>query len=92
MIDTLRTGAVPARSTRAIEAAPAAPPPRRAGDPAPGDTLELSDQARALALSAEHRASDVRAERVAALRSRVQAGVYYIPDALLAQRILEFRA
>lgn len=92
MIDTLRTGAVPARSTRAIEAAPAAPPPRRAGGPAPGDTLELSDQARALALSAERQASDVRAERVAALRSRVQAGVYYIPDALLAQRILEFRA
>jgi anti-sigma28 factor (negative regulator of flagellin synthesis) len=34
---------------------------------------------------------EVRAERVAALRSRIASGAYYIPDSLLAQKLLAYR-
>ena len=52
------------------------------------DRRELFD----LTLDAVKRAPDIRAERVAALRQRIQAGDYYVPDDLLATKILEFCA
>ena len=36
-----------------------------------------------------HLIPETRAERLAGLRRRIQRGVYYIPDALLARRLLD---
>jgi flagellar biosynthesis anti-sigma factor FlgM len=61
---------------------------RPAATAASMDTATLSS----LALTAARRAPEIRAERVTALRERIAAGAYRIPDALLAQKLLDFMA
>jgi negative regulator of flagellin synthesis FlgM len=79
------------------------PPPAPAGGPAapaaaakpvPQDQASLSARARELSLArqAARQAPEVRAERVAALRQRIAAGAYHVPDSLLAQKLVDFRA
>jgi flagellar biosynthesis anti-sigma factor FlgM len=57
------------------------------------DSTTLSTRARELSLAHEaaRQAPDVRPERVAALRRRIEEGTYYVPDALLAEAIMDFR-
>jgi flagellar biosynthesis anti-sigma factor FlgM len=68
--------------------APAAAPPRRLHDHA-----SLSVEARELSLAREaiRQAPETRPERIAALRQRIEAGTYHVPDALLAHRLLDIR-
>ena len=62
---------------------------RPAGEPR--SFLPLADGDFVQAQEAVRQAPDVRAERVAILRQRIAAGTYYVPDALLARRILDSR-
>ncbi len=62
-------------------------PSRPAGEPR--SFLPLADADFVQAHAAVRQAPEVRAERVAILRQRIAAGTYYVPDALLARRILE---
>ena len=57
------------------------------------DRTTLSTRARELSLAHEaaRQAADVRPERVAALRRRIEEGTYYVPDTLLAEAIMDFR-
>jgi hypothetical protein len=43
------------------------------------------------AVAAVRQASATRPERIAALRERVEANTYYVPDILLAEKILDFQ-
>lgn len=94
MIDRLRPNNVSHLWT--MPAPPAGPPalPTAAAKPVSQDQAHLSDRARALslALQAVHRAPEVRAERVAALQQRIAAGAYRVPDSLLAQKLVDFKA
>lgn len=63
--------------------------------PTPGServALSLSDRAFFYAREAVRRAPEVRAERIASLRQRIADGSYYVPDSLLACRILDLYA
>lgn len=63
--------------------------------PAPGServALSLSDRAFFYAREAVGRAPEVRAERIAILRQRIADGSYYVPDSVLAGRILDLYA
>jgi anti-sigma28 factor (negative regulator of flagellin synthesis) len=63
--------------------------PTRAADGAVGaDDAALVD----VVVAAACQAPEIRAERVAALRDRIAAGAYRIPDAMLAQKLLDFMA
>ncbi|MCC6628068.1 MAG: flagellar biosynthesis anti-sigma factor FlgM [Chloroflexi bacterium] len=62
----------------------------RALDGAAPPSAALTREVR-LACEATRAAPDVRAARVAAVRQRIAAGAYRIPDALLAERLLTFR-
>jgi flagellar biosynthesis anti-sigma factor FlgM len=55
------------------------------------DSVSLSDSAKALANAqqAVQDASDVRSEKVADIKQRVQDGTYDVPSRLLARNILE---
>ena len=57
---------------------------------APSDTLEISDGVRELARAHEavSAADEVRTERVAAIKQRVEDGSYYVPAELVAARML----
>ena len=44
------------------------------------------------AVAAVRQVPNTRPERVAALRERIEANTYYIPDILLAEKILDFGA
>jgi flagellar biosynthesis anti-sigma factor FlgM len=76
--------------------APRVPPPlsaapttaRPAARAVSTDTAALAT----LAVAATRQAPEIRAERVAALRQRIAAGAYRIPDAVLAQKLLDFLA
>ncbi len=57
----------------------------------PRSFLPLADADFVQAHEAVRRAPEVRAERIAILRQRIAAGTYYVPDALLARRILDSR-
>lgn len=52
--------------------------------------LTVSDRELSLIRAAISAAPPYRAERVAALRQRIEAGIYHVPDTLLAQRLLDF--
>lgn len=63
--------------------------------PAPGServALSLSDREFVYAREAVGRAPEVRAERVAILRQRIADGAYYVPDSILAGRLLDLYA
>jgi flagellar biosynthesis anti-sigma factor FlgM len=62
--------------------------------PTSAASASLSVQAREMsqALEAVRRAPDIRTERIAALKERVLAGTYRVPEALLAQKMLDVRA
>jgi negative regulator of flagellin synthesis FlgM len=55
------------------------------------DTIEISEQARELARAqqAVESAADVRSERVAQIKQRVEDGTYSVPIELLAQRLMD---
>jgi anti-sigma28 factor (negative regulator of flagellin synthesis) len=66
----------------------ARPTTRPADGAAGADDAALVD----VAVAAARQAPETRAERVAALRDRIAAGAYRIPDAMLAQKLLDFMA
>ena len=77
---------------------PAAPTAHRPGPPIGGNRpLRVAAERGvdadviARALMAVHATPAVRTERVSALRQRIAAGVYIIPDAVLAHKLLAFR-
>jgi flagellar biosynthesis anti-sigma factor FlgM len=57
----------------------------------PSDTLEISDGARELARArqAVDAAPDVRADKVADIKKRIEDGTYTVSPHLLAQKILD---
>jgi negative regulator of flagellin synthesis FlgM len=64
--------------------------PRRPGRT--GDELALSDEARSLAAARQAVASapEVREERIAAIRQRIQDGTYVVSSELLARGMLRY--
>jgi flagellar biosynthesis anti-sigma factor FlgM len=86
--DPAITSQVAAR--RAERAANEAQPKPDAGR-FPSDTLEISDGARELARArqAVDAAPDVRAEKVADIKKRIEDGTYTVSPHVLAQKILD---
>ena len=78
-------------ATRRLPRPPAAARPNRRPACDPRSFLPLADADFVQAHEAVRQAPEVRAERVAVLRQRIAAGTYYVPDALLARRILDSR-
>jgi hypothetical protein len=68
----------------------AAEPPRLPVPPTPSTTIDQAELAAALTIV--RRTAEIRAERVAVLQARIKAGTYYVPDSLLAQRMLDFQS
>jgi negative regulator of flagellin synthesis FlgM len=56
-----------------------------------GDSIEISDQARELARirQAVEGAPEVRAEKVASIRKRIEDGTYTVSPELLARKLIE---
>jgi len=52
----------------------------------------ISEHEFSRAVAAVRQAPATRTERIAALRQRVEANTYYVPDILLAEKILDFGA
>ena len=87
-IDTGLLRLVPPPSD-AMEQLPSLPAGERPPACDPRSLLPLADADFVQAHEAVRQAPEVRAERVAILRQRIAAGTYYVPDTLLARRILE---
>ena len=92
-IDTgpLRLVPPPSDATGQLSSRPAGERPDRRPACAPRSFLPLADADFVQAHEAVRQAPEVRAERIAVLRQRIAAGTYYVPDALLARRILDSR-
>lgn len=66
----------------------------QASEPPKGDAVEITEAGRELARASDitNAMSDVRQERVEALKQRVQDGSYALDPATIARRILEDEA
>ena len=90
-IDRLGTNdaAIPYRSSFSIQR-PTTSGPESTSAPSGADQVSVSDEARALASARDVVAQvpDVRAEKVAAVKQRVEDGTYSVPASVLARNIL----
>jgi negative regulator of flagellin synthesis FlgM len=85
--------------SRVGSSTPASPTPRPVAPPSgsgadPAVRVELSGRARELhaALVAANAAPDVRTEKVAAVKAKVDAGTYSVDANVVARRMLDVRA
>jgi len=78
-------------AARRADRAPSEPARRADVDVPRGDTLEISDSARELvrARQAIDEAPDVRAERVADIKKRIEDGTYSVSPHVLARTLLD---
>ena len=69
---------------------PPGPPPPPPAAPVPGDSVSISEEARALAKARQvvESAPDVRAAKVAAVKQRLADGTYEVPADDLARAML----
>jgi negative regulator of flagellin synthesis FlgM len=78
------------RTDRAAGNAQPKPDAATSGAPAQGDTVEISEHSRALskAHQAVDAAPDVRSDKVAEIKKRIEDGTYSVSPELLARKML----